>query len=224
MGIDMSMGEYSIQKIDKQTAELFVLQQHYSHRASIFWAGFALVKDNLIEGVVVYGQPSPPIQRHAFTDRKFRLYELSRLVIQTEDRNAASVLIAGSLKLLEKPCAVISYADMEMNHCGIVYQATNWIYTGPTVSHDHAYMIDGKRVHPISLRDKGITNPKEWARINGVQTVKPMEKHRYFFLCGSKTQRASMLKTLRYPVVKQYPKCDQARYDTGDKILTNHGD
>ena len=27
---------------------------------------------------------------------------------------------------------MVSYADSGMNHCGYIYQATNWIYTGAT--------------------------------------------------------------------------------------------
>jgi len=67
-------------KIEKSVAEAFVTTKHYSRRASIFWAGFGLVEDGKIMGVVVFGQPSPPIQKSAFRDRDFRLYELSRLV------------------------------------------------------------------------------------------------------------------------------------------------
>ena len=207
----------------KQVAEAFVLKKHYSHRASIFWAGFALVdEEDVIQGVVVYGQPSPPIQRSAFKDRDFKLYELARLVVQTRQRNAASFLISASLSQLEQPCAVVSYADMEMQHCGIVYQATNWLYTGATVSHDHAYLVDGKRVHPMTLRDRGITNPKAWAKENGIETIKPMPKHRYFFLCGDKRQKRSMLSRLSYPVVPEYPKCEQVRYDEGPELFKLH--
>lgn len=73
-------------RLSKAQTETFVLAKHYSHRASIFWAGFGLEIDGMIEGVCVYGQPSPPIQKHAFKDRDFKLYELSRLVVQTRKK------------------------------------------------------------------------------------------------------------------------------------------
>jgi hypothetical protein len=206
--------------ISKTVADTFVTQKHYSRRASIFWAGFALEEDGLITGVAVYGQPSPPIQKHAFKDREFRLYELARVVVQSKTKNASSFLVANSLKLLEpKPCAVISYADMEQNHCGIIYQATNWIYTGATKSHDKAYIVDGKRTHPMTLRDRGITDPTRWAKENGIEMVKPMDKHRYFQFVGDKRQRRMMQDKLNYPVLTAYPKCDQQRYDDGPDLL-----
>lgn len=208
----------SIAPISKTEAEAFVVAKHYSKRASIFWAGFGLVIGGKIEGVVVYGQPSPPIQKHAFKGRDFRLYELARLVVQTDAKNAASFLVGRSLQMLEKPSAVVSYADTEWGHAGIIYQATNWFYTGATKSHDHAYLVDGKRVHPITLRDQGITDPKRWARENNIKTLPPMPKHRYFFLTGEKKQRAAMLAKLAYPIVKEYPKLEKSRYDDGPRI------
>ena len=204
--------------LNKVLCEKWVLAKHYSHRASIFWAGFGLEINNKIEGVCVFGQPSPPIQKHAFTDRDFKLYELSRLVIQTKERNAASFLVANSLKQLDSPSAVVSYADTEQGHAGIVYQSTNWLYTGSTKSHDKAYLVDGKRVHPMSLRDQGITDPTRWAKENGIEMVPPMLKHRYFYLIGNKYQKKRMLAKLKYQVVKEYPKLPYTRYDDGKEI------
>lgn len=205
--------------IKKSVADEFVINKHYSHRAPIFWAGFGLVENEKITGIAIYGQPSPAIQKHAFIDRDFRLFELSRVVVQSKTKNAASFLVGNSLQMLSpQPCAVVSYADMEHNHCGIIYQATNWIYTGSTKSHDKAYIIDGKRVHPMTLRDRGITNPTEWAKKNNIQMIPPMEKHRYFFLIGDKRQKKNMLSKLAYKEIKQYPKCDQKRYDDGPEL------
>lgn len=202
--------------ISRKTAEQFVMTQHYSRRMPVFWEAFGLVVDGLVDGVVIYGQPSPPINRGAFRDRDFRLYELARLVIQTDMKNAASILVGRSLRLLkERPSAVVSYADTEWGHAGIVYQATNWLYTGATKSHDHMYMVDGVRTHPMNLRGRGITDPKRWAAENGIKMVPPMEKHRYFFLNGTKAERKIMRAKLAYPVVDDYPKLPKKMYATG---------
>jgi hypothetical protein len=208
----------NVVRIEKDVADRFVSAKHYSRRPSIFWAGFGLVIDGKIEGVAVYGQPSPPIQRHAFRDRDFRLYELARVVVQTDAKNAASLLVGRSLQMLPAPCAVVSYADSEWGHAGIIYQATNWTYTGPVMSHDHLYIVDGVRTHPMTLRDRGITDPKRWARDNDIETVKPSPKHRYFFAVGDKRQRRSIMAQLAYPIVRDYPKADAARYDDGPAL------
>lgn len=88
------------------------------------------------------------------------------------------------------------------------------------MSHDHLYLVDGVRTHPMTLRDRGVTNPKAWAKENGVPTVKPLPKHRYFYFCGDKRQKARMRNLLAYPIVEQYPKCDQQRYDDGETLWT----
>lgn len=212
--------EWRVVPITKKQADSIITARHYSRRAPVFWEAFGLIENELVVGAVIYGMPSPPISRHAFEDRDFRLYELTRLVIQTTRPNAASFLVGRSLQMLsEQPSAVVSYADSEWGHAGIVYQATNWLYTGATKSHDHAYLVDGRRTHPMTLRDQGITDPKRWALENGIETAPPMLKHRYFFLNGTKRQRSVMMDKLRYPVITGYPKADKRTYDAGDHVF-----
>src|SRR5690606_36324571 len=112
--ITMPKPEFSVVRLTKQQCSEFVTKKHYSRRDPVFWAGYGLVENGMVMGVCVYGQPSPPINKHSFKERDFRLYDLSRLVIQTKSRNAASFLVANSLKMLSsQSCAVISYADSE---------------------------------------------------------------------------------------------------------------
>lgn len=217
------LDDVHVTKISRRIAEPFILQKHYSRRMPVFWEAFGLVVDGMVDGVVVYGQPSPPINKHAFRERDFRLYELARLVIQTDMRNAASILISRSLSMLSvKPCAVVSYADSEWGHAGIVYQATNWIYTGATKSHDHTYLVDGVRTHPMTLRDRGITDPKSWAKANNVPTLPPAEKHRYFYMVGTRAQRRDMRAKLAYRAIRPYPKTEKGMYDEGPILEVRH--
>lgn len=212
--------EAQVIAVTKREADAFVVAKHYSRRAPIFWAAFGLVEAGNLEGVCVFGQPSPQSQRCAFRDRDFRLFELARLVVQTATRNAASFLVGSSLSLLRpRPCAVVSFADTEMGHVGIVYQATNWLYTGPVKSHAPTYLVDGKRVHPNTLQARsGRSDLLTWAREQGVEVVPATLKHRYFYLCGDRRERRSMLARLAYPVVPFYPKGDRRRYDDGPRV------
>lgn len=207
-----------VKRIDKSIADLIISNKHYSKRLGIFWEGFGLFDDDKLIGVCCFGQPSAPIQKYAFKDRDFRLYELTRLVVDNDVKNAASFLISQSTKMLkERFCAIISYADSAHGHSGIVYQATNWLYTGSTVSHDNLYLVDGVATHPMTLRDKfGITKPAIWAKENNIQKIKPMPKHRYFFFVGSKKQKKQMKALLNYPEIKDYPKSEKKYYNNGE--------
>lgn len=89
-----------VQRIDKGLAQRIVAAKHYSRRLGIFWEGYGLYDGAQLLGVCCFGQPSAPIQKHAFKDRDFRLYELTRLVVERGVKNGASILIAGALKQL----------------------------------------------------------------------------------------------------------------------------
>ena len=211
---------YEVKRISKKTANDAVSAIHYSKRLGIFWEGFGLYESGTIIGVVCYGQPSAPIQKHSFTNRDFRLYELTRLIIDVGKHNAASFLISHSLNMLSsKPCAVVSYADSSYGHSGIVYQSTNWIYTGGTLSHDHLYIVDGIPMHPTSIRDKfKITAIKAWAVENNIKTIRPSLKHRYFYAVGNRKQKKDIISKLKYKIVKEYPKSEKTLYEQVLKI------
>jgi hypothetical protein len=215
-----------VERIPKKLAQTVVEAKHYSRRLGIFWEGFGLYQDGALLGVCCFGQPSAPIQKHAFRDRDFRLYELTRLVVEAGVPNGASTLIAGALRQLAvRPAAIISYADSAHGHCGIVYQATNWLYTGAVKAHDSLYLIDGVPTHPMTLRDKlGVLDPTAWAKANNVETIPPMEKHRYFQFVGTTAQRKAMLTRLAYPVLPIYPKRDKVTYDAGPSIAALTGE
>lgn len=214
---------YTVQPITKPIAERIISAKHYRRTLGIFWEGFGLFDaDSNIVGVVCYGQPSAPIQKHAFEDRDFRLYEMTRLVLDADVFNGASMLIGRSLKMLSsQPCAVISYADTSMGHAGIVYQATNWIYTGAVKAHDSFYLVDGEALHPTTVRDRfGVTRPKEWAKQNGIPIVPAQPKHRYFQFVGNRRDRKRMIAKMKYPQQSGYPKMNHSRYDDGKEKCT----
>ena len=214
----------NIVKISKSVADEWISKKHYRRTLGIFWEGFALIENDQIQGIVCYGQPSPSIQKYAFRDKDFRLYELTRLVVQTKTPNGASMLIGGSLKLLsKKPAAIISYADSSMGHCGIVYQATNWIYTGTPAASGPMYVVNGEKLHRLTIQDRfECKSIVKWAKENNIEEVPPTIKHRYFTFVGNKKERKSMRARLKYEEVSPYPKCDPARYDAGPQLETDY--
>jgi hypothetical protein len=185
----------------------------------MFQFGFGLEINGMIEGVCVFGQPPLVIQQFAFFQCDFNVLELCRLVIQTKAKNAASFLVGKALRMLPGPCSIVSYADSRYGHAGIVYQSTNWVYTGEVVSHDHLLVIDGKETHPRTLSGRGITSHMEWAHEQGIETIKPSPKYRYFYFIGTRKEKQRMLDNLLYPIVTPYPKLPKQRYDDGKPII-----
>ena len=64
----------------------------------------------------------------------------------------------------------------------------------------------------------------KWAKENNIERIKPKIKYRYFFINADKNTKKDMIKKLRYPIIKDYPKCDKKMYDAGDNILMNYQD
>ena len=59
----------------------------------------------------------------------------------------------GSLNLLPKPQAIVSYADTSQGHHGYIYQATNWIYTGLSAKRTERYDINNPNKHSKTVTE-----------------------------------------------------------------------
>ncbi len=208
--------------IKSQEAEPWLLYKHYAKRIPMIKYAFGLYEDNLLVGVITFGQTPTPAVQNYMLGREWadKILELNRLCIESKNKNAASYLVSQSLKMLPKPMAIVSYADGGQGHVGYIYQATNFIYTGAVTAHDAEYIVDGKKIHARSLGHKGITNQKTWAKENNIEIVKPKPKHRYVYFCGNKKQKSEMMSLLTYPIIQEYPKGESKRYDAGGAVPT----
>lgn len=88
--------------------------------------------------------------------KEFRLYqgevfELTRVALngkQEQTSKALSMCIKQFHKDYNMCKLIVSYADVNHNHLGIIYQATNWIYVGLcNVGMKSGFIINGKIVH-----------------------------------------------------------------------------
>lgn len=98
---------------------------------------------------------------------------------------------------------VVSYADVDQNHLGIIYQATNWIYLGK-MNEDTigAYIINGKKTHPKSIYSKGWVQNLEWLRKNVDPNAKEFVtkgKRKYIFVFDKKLRKQWQQKAIPYP-------------------------
>lgn len=85
-----------------------------------------------------------------------------------------------------------------MNHCGYIYQATNWIYTGKTKSRTDKYVEGNKHFrHYDNENQKGLRKFRS-------------SKHRYVYFTKKKYN-------LLYPI-QPYPKEENKRYILGEYV------
>ena len=153
--------KYYIREIDYHTAENIVIKCHYAHRKAPYTHAYGLYSKspNKIVGVVIYGSPvnNDLCEQLCGKEEKYNVYELTRLYVDDGlEKNLESYLVGNTLKLLDKEI-IVSYSDTEFNHVGIIYQATNFYYTGLSKGGNKDFEeIDerGNRLHSKSLIEK----------------------------------------------------------------------
>ena len=189
-----------------------ILEVHYAKRCpSITWA-FGLFLDECLLGICTFGTPSSSPLRRGVCGPEYAkdVVELNRLCLHKNEKNYASFLVAKSLKLLPKPKIVVSYADTEQKHVGVVYQAANFIYTGLSAKRTDWKVRGLEHLHGQTIADKfrGVKDRgkhiREFYGEDFYLEQRP-RKHRYVYFIGSKGERRKMLKSLRYPTY-EYPR------------------
>lgn len=198
----------------------WVLYRHYARRRPhTVMDAFGLFDDDECLGIVTYSIPtSPQIVRSVVSERYRRIVrELSRLALASHaPRNAASTLVGRSLRELERPTIVVSYADAEIGHVGYVYQAANFTYCGVGTPSHHIRLKTGEQLHPRSIVASGIsTAPKRWARENGHEVVETLAKHRYVKVVASRADKKRILAELKW-TAHPFPKGDSRKQHVDD--------
>jgi hypothetical protein len=199
---------YKIKQVDYRTAMDMVIKNHYLHRTAPCSKAYGLFEDNECIGVVIYGVScsSTLLKGICGESEKSNVYELTRLWIKDgTPKNTESYLIGNTLKLLDKEI-IVSFAEIQQGHSGVIYQATNFFYCGlsakfkdPKVKglehQHHATYAHGMNMKEI--RDKyGDDN---------VYYVDRPRKHRYIYINAKGYRRKELINKLKYKVLP-YPK------------------
>lgn len=206
---------YYIKEIDNSTANDIVKRCHYAHRKCSAVRSFGLFSKhpNRIVGVVIYGKSASANVDISICGESERhnVYELTRLYVDDGlPRNLESFLVGNTLKLLDKEI-IISYADVTYNHIGIIYQATNFIYTGLVGGGSFYYEeIDenGHRLHNRRMFSKYGTADNIRKAMNegkNIYTIERTKKHRYIYFNADRRKKKELLSKLKFPIL-EYPK------------------
>ena len=202
----MALDNYNIKQIPYKTAMDIVIKSHYLHRKCPCSIAFGLFIGDDIKGVICYGTPSSSALRSGIAgkDNSFNVIELTRLwVCDSVPRNGESYLIGNTLKLCGKEI-VVSYAEIQQGHFGVVYQATNWLYTGLSAKRTN-WTIEGVDKHCQTIADKYTAKEVREKYGDKFKLVDRPRKHRYVYLNASRLRRKVLLSNLLYKILP-YPK------------------
>ena len=144
-------------------------------------------------GVIVFGGGAK-----SFGYVPGEVLELERVALNGK-QEYTSQAVAMALKMLhaENPIVkiIVSYADHRQHHIGTIYQATNWIYLGKSITSDTQYFYKGKWTHERTINAKSnraqlkATLPK---RENS-------NKFKYIFCFDKKLRKKYLKMALPYP-------------------------
>ena len=210
---------YYIKEIDHKTAMNIVIKCHYAHRSAPYTRAFGLFSKSphRIVGVVIYGSPvsNGLCEQICGVEEKYNVYELTRLYVDDGlEKNLESFLVGNTLKMLDKEI-IVSFSDIAYNHVGIIYQATNFYYTGITQGNHTDYVEvekDGKVLHHKSVSERygGVEGIRQ-AMANGanIYAKERSHKHRYIYFNCDKKRKKELLAKLKYEILP-YPKQEGA--------------
>jgi len=204
---DPTTADYAIQLIDSKETYGYLRDIHYAHRIPSISYAYGLFKDQEIVGVVTYGTPASSTLCKGICGDDWQKYvlELNRLVLEYNLPNEASRLVAASLRLLPKPRIIVSFADTAQNHLGIVYQATNFIYTGLSTKFRDVKVRGLEHQHHATYgHGLSYKEIKEKYGEDNVYFVDRSRKHRYITFIGNRKEKQTMRSALKYKVLP-YP-------------------
>lgn len=203
------LDRYRIEQIDYQTAMALVIEKHYLHRkapCSFAFGMFDKVSGEIV-GVVIYGVPasSTLLRGICGDDESKNVYELTRLWIDDSvPKNGESFLIGNTIKKLDRQI-IVSYADSSQEHIGVVYQATNFLYTGLSSKFKDPKVRGLEGQHHATYAN-GLTNAQVIEKFGDrVYWVERARKHRYIYFNAKHSRKKELLRKLRYKV-QPYPK------------------
>ena len=198
--------KYEIKHVTRFDCAPYVLGIHYAKRWPSISYAYGLFRDGVMVGCVTYGTPASSPLRNGLAGKENAscVLELNRLCLRDNLKNEASKLVGGSLRMLPKGKIIISFADTEQGHRGIVYQACNFTYHGLSAKRTDWKVRGKEHLHGQTIADefRGVKNRAQAMRDKYGDDfyLRPRpRKHRYIFLHGAKLWKKRMKKNLRYP-------------------------
>ena len=188
--------DYKVELSEYKVVKPFINKWHYSHKThglkvkycfALFREGkFGFDKEMI--GAAMYAIPSMPSTAKKYNpDNPDKCRELRRLCCLDEaPTNTESYFISQTLKWLRQNTdveVVISYADLEQGHEGIIYKASNFHYLGQSGG-GSILMVDGKKYHARSMNQKekpyGRELKRRWNNKEGHSFWDSKEENMYY--------------------------------------------
>ena len=150
---------YTVELVDRHAVRDFIEQHHYSHNINGLMSSycFAMYDQQRMVGAMIYGKLGMANAWKKYGKSIDEVMELRRLVLVDDTpKNSESYFIGRTLRWLKANTAVttiVSYADPNYGHSGVIYRATNFEHVGMTAP-GKVIIWNGKKYHDKAIRTK----------------------------------------------------------------------
>ncbi|KKN64863.1 hypothetical protein LCGC14_0486970 [marine sediment metagenome] len=157
--IKINVRDLQIKLLDRTQIRFFIETWHYSKSINGVIADycFGLFNDSEMIGAMLYGRMAMAGQWKKYGEKAEDIIELRRLCcIDETPKNTESRFIGLTLRWLKNNTeikTVISYADPNFGHKGIIYRASNFKHVGMSAP-GRVIIYGGKRYHDKTIRTK----------------------------------------------------------------------
>lgn len=190
---------------------------HYAKKYPLFSFSFSVFNDkNEWCGVILYGFGVSNNIHKPFGLVQGQVIELQRMALNGKQESTSKALSL-SLKVIRKKCPllklIVSFADQEQEHYGIIYQATNWYFI-QEVKSSPKYFDEGKEIHSRNVNTRGtqLVFGKTLKTYKYSEVDKVKQKNKYKYIYPLDKTLIPMCKDMSKP----YPKKQAELHHAGD--------
>jgi len=148
----------TLKKASYKAIKYACMKFHYAKSVPVNVLGYSVFENDEWCGCIVYGTGANNNISKPYNLKQGEVIELVRMALNGK-QSTTSKALSISLKLVKKDCPlvklIVSYADVDQNHQGIIYQATNWHYVDISMKNktDSSWIINNKRIHGRVISD-----------------------------------------------------------------------
>lgn len=161
-------------------------------------------------GVICYGSGATVGIAEPFGMNQGEVLELVRVALNGKQGHGnTSKAVAMTLKQLHKDAelvrVVVSYADMDENHIGTIYQATNWLFLGRKgEGRLAAFIVNGRKKHCRSVGSMGVRQNIDEVRAKidpNAEEFRTAGKRKYAYPMDRRARK--LLESMSFPYEKR---------------------
>lgn len=184
------MVNLKIDYCDIKAAKYACNHWHYSHSVPTPPQVFLGVwEDDIFVGCVIFSRGSNNNLGKPFGLKQIEICELTRVALSRRHTTKESRILSICLKLIKRKepllRLIISFADANQSHSGVIYQASNWIYLGQAKGTKKHITKSGVVLHDRQVSKTGFKRQYGQVRkvptLNEVTTLDQLPKYRYAY-------------------------------------------